>query len=145
MKPNSWRKFPRLALDLAVTCPVTQPLIAQAAAETLSAAGKYADRKRGSGDIAIRCAAANLGYEPVVFESFGGIERGGMGLFSFICSKVDQQQQSRIGEAKRLCLARFSFDLQRGLYGALNAHRVVHSGDVGGTDPIEAFLQLCSG
>ena len=38
LKPNSWRKFPRLALDLAVTCPVTQPLIAQAAAETLSAA-----------------------------------------------------------------------------------------------------------
>eukprot|EP00439_Symbiodinium_sp_Y106_P041717 s4224_g5.t1 len=70
-------KFPRLALDLAVTCPVTQPLIVQAAAETLSAAGKYADRKRGSGDIAMRCAAANLGYEPKVFESFGGIERGG--------------------------------------------------------------------
>ena len=111
LKPNSWRKFPRLALDLAVTCPVTQPLIAQAAAETLSAAGKYADRKRGSGDIAMRCAAANLGYEPVVFESFGGIERGGMELLSSICSKVDQQQQSRIGEAKRLCLARLSFDL----------------------------------
>ena len=91
LKPNSWRKFPRLALDLAVTCPVTQPLIAQAAAETLSAAGKYADRKRGSGDIAMRCAAANLGYEPVVFESFGGIERGGMELLSSICSKVDQQ------------------------------------------------------
>ena len=74
LKPNSWRKFPRLALDLAVTCPVTQPLIAQAAAETLSAAGKYADGKRGSGDIAMRCAAANLGYESVVFESFGGID-----------------------------------------------------------------------
>ena len=64
------------------------------------------------------CVAANLGDEPMVFESFGGIEWGGMELLSSICSKIDQQQQSRIGEAKRLCLARLSLDLQRGLHGS---------------------------
>ena len=81
MKPNSWRKFPRLALDVVVTCPVLPSVLEQAANEPLSVATSYAERKRGRNDIGERCASANLGYEPIVFESFGGIEQGGMILY----------------------------------------------------------------
>ena len=74
LKPNSWRKFPRLALDIAVTSPVLSSILTQAAIEPLSVTTSYAERKRGRNDIGERCVSANLGYEPVTFESFGGIE-----------------------------------------------------------------------
>ena len=133
MKPNSWRKFPRLALDIAVTSPVLPSVLAQAAAEPLSVATSYAERKRGRNDIGERCVSANLGYEPIVFESFG----------SSLCEKVDAQLKRRHGTSKSDCLARLSFDLQRGLHGALNAQRKMQTGSLQGAEFFEAFLHLC--
>ena len=143
MKPNSWRKFPRLALDIAVTCPVLPSVLAQAANEPLSVATSYAERKRGRNDIGERCASANLGYEPIVFESFGGIEQGGMTLLSSLCEKVDAQLKRRHGTSRNDCLARLSFDLQRGLHGALNAQRKIQTGNLQVAESLETFLHLC--
>ena len=69
LKPCSWKKFPRLALDIAVTSPVLSSILTQEAMEPLSVATGYAERKRGRTNIGERCVSANLGY-----ESFGGIE-----------------------------------------------------------------------
>ena len=91
LKPNSWRKFPRRALDIAGISPVLSSVLTQAAMEALSVATSYAERKRGRNDIGERCVSANLGYEPIIFESFGGIEQGGMTLLSSLCEKVDAQ------------------------------------------------------
>ena len=46
LTPNSWRKFPRLALDLAVTSPMLYSHLSEAAHPTLSSASRYAERKR---------------------------------------------------------------------------------------------------
>ena len=51
LKPNSWRKFPRLALDIAVTSPVLSSILTQAAIEPLSVTTSYAERKRSRNDI----------------------------------------------------------------------------------------------
>ena len=56
--------------------------------EPLSVATGYAERKRGRTNIGERCASANLGYEPIIFESFGGIEQGGTTLLSSLCEKM---------------------------------------------------------
>ena len=77
--------------------------------EPLSVATSYAERKRGRNDIGERCVSANLGYEPIVFESFGGIEQGGMTLLSSLCEKVDAQLKRRHGISRSDCLARLSF------------------------------------
>ena len=62
MKPNSWKKFPRLALDIAVTSPVLPSVLAQAANEPLSVATSYAERKRGRNNIGKRYISTNLAY-----------------------------------------------------------------------------------
>ena len=84
-------------------------VLTQEAIEPLSVATSYAKRKRGRNDIGERCVSANLGYEPIVFESFGGIEQGGMTLLSSLCEKVDAQLKRRHGISRSDCLARLSF------------------------------------
>ena len=87
--------------------------------------------------------SANLGYEAIVFESFGGIEQGGMILPSSLCEKVDAQLKRRHGTSRSDCLARLSFDLQRGLRGALNAQHKIQTGSLQGAESLETFLHLC--
>ena len=60
MKPNSWRKFPRLTFDIAMTAPVLPSVLAQAAIEPLSVATSYVERKRGRNDIREYYILSNL-------------------------------------------------------------------------------------
>ena len=143
LKPNSWRKFPRLALGVAVTSPVLSPVLTQAAMKPLSVATSYAERKRGRNDIGEHCVSANLGYEPIVFESFGVIDQGGMILLSNLCEKVDAQLKRRYGISRSDCLARLSVDLQRGLHGALNVQCKIQTESPQGAESLEIFLHLC--
>ena len=85
LTPNSWRKFPRLILDLAGISRMLQPQLSEVAHTTLSSTSKYAERKLQQKDLTQRCAVANIDYEPIVFENFGGIERGGLRLLESIC------------------------------------------------------------
>ena len=111
LKPNSWRKFPRLALDIAVTSSVLSSVLTQAAMDRLSVDTSYAERKRGRNNIGERYMSANLDYEFIVFESLGGIEQGGMILLSNLCKKIDAQLKRRHGISRSDCLACLSFDL----------------------------------
>ena len=61
--PNSRRSFSHLALDLSITSPFQNHLLAEIAEQELASATKDADRKRQQHQLAERCAAANLGYE----------------------------------------------------------------------------------
>ena len=46
----------------------------------LRAATQYAQRKRTRADVAARCVAVSLGFEPIVFESLGCLEQGSRDL-----------------------------------------------------------------
>ena len=126
LKPNSWKKFSRLALDITAECGY-----------------ELRRKKRGRNNIGERGASANLDYEPIIFESFGGIKQGGMTLLSNLCEKVDAQLKRRYAILWSDCLARLSFDLQRGLHGVLNAQRKIQMGSLQGAESLEIFLHLC--
>ena len=64
-------------------------------------------------------------------------------LLSNLYEKVDAQLKRRHGTSRSDCLARLSFDLQRGLRGALNAQHKIQTGSLQGAESLETFLHLC--
>ena len=99
IRPNSWRRFPRLALDIAVSSPFQHTTLHEAAREVLASSKRYSQHKRNSRGLGDRCAAANIGYEPVAFESLGGLEKGGEDLLKSIYALGDARLHRRPGES----------------------------------------------
>ena len=142
LKSNSRRKFSRLALDLAVTSPFQNHLLVEATEQEFVSITKYADRKCQQHQLAERCAAANLGYEPIDFENMGGLETGDIEFLKGICALVDERQDRRQGEAYQDCMIRLNFDLQRGLHRTITTHHVTRSGHIERPNAAEIFLNL---
>ena len=111
LRQNSWSKYPRVALDVAVTSPFQSSALATNATGALRAASQYAQRKRAHTAIAARCAAVDLGFEPIVFESLGGIEQGARDLLVSLCGRVDERSRRAAGYSFQECLGRLNFDL----------------------------------
>ena len=63
-------------------------------------AKRYAERKRQTREILERCAAVNVGYEPMVFESTGSMEEGGQFLLRGICKLCDELIYRKSGERR---------------------------------------------
>ena len=63
-------------------------------------------------------------------------------LLSNLWEKVDAQLKRRYGTSTNDCLARLSFDLQRGLHGALNAQCKIQMGSLQIAESLEIFLHL---
>ena len=143
LRQNSWSKYPRVALDVAVTSPFQSSALATNATGALRAASQYAQRKRAHAAIAARCAAVDLGFEPIVFESLGGIEQGARDLLVSLCGRVDERSRRAAGCSFQECLGRLNFDLQRGLHRAIEAHRMLRMGHLMGPNAIATFLDLC--
>ena len=71
LRQNSWSKYPRVALDVAVTSPFQSSALATNATGALRAASQYAQRKRAHAAIAARCAAVDLGFKLKIDKNFG--------------------------------------------------------------------------
>ena len=63
----------RVALDIGIVCPQAASHLGAAAAERLGAAEEYVRTKCARGDIARRCRDAGVAFQPLIFESFGGV------------------------------------------------------------------------
>ena len=72
IQQSSWRRFPKLALDCAITSPFQNSVMRPSASIPLAAADRYTDLKRHHADMQQRCARQNLGFEPMILESTGG-------------------------------------------------------------------------
>ena len=72
LRTTSRRRFPRIALDFAVVSPYTVAYIQQAATTPLAACIAYAGLKRRHLNTQTLCEQADVGFEPIVFESTGG-------------------------------------------------------------------------
>jgi hypothetical protein len=68
---SSWRRFPKLALDCAITSPFQSATLRASAAGALAAADRYADLKRKHSDMKTRCERQNLGFEPLSWKVLG--------------------------------------------------------------------------
>ena len=111
LRQNSWSKYPRVALDEAVISPFQSSALAINATGALRAASQYAQRKRAHVAIAARCAAVDLGFEPIIFESLGGIEQGARDLLISSCGRVDECCRRATGYSFQEYLGRLNFDL----------------------------------
>ena len=63
VQQSSWRRFPKLALDCAITSPFQHNTMRLAAAAHAAAADRYADLKRKHADMRARCERQNVGFK----------------------------------------------------------------------------------
>ena len=63
----------RVALDIGIICPQAACHLGAAAGEALGAAEGYVRAKCARGDVERRCREAGVLFQPLIFESFGGV------------------------------------------------------------------------
>ena len=141
LQQNSWRKYPRLALDIALVSPYAASIFRSAASGSGVAAAAYAERKRRDRNTETACQAQNLGFEPIVFETTGGCEMGARGLLKSICQECDRATNSPLGTTKQDLKIRLSIDIQRGLSHILHKCRAAQASTDVAQGAIGRFLQ----
>jgi hypothetical protein len=63
----------RVALDIGIVCPQAAGHLGIAASEVLGAAEEYVRTKAARAEIGRRCREAGVIFQPVIFESLGGV------------------------------------------------------------------------
>ena len=74
----------------------------------------------------MRCQEQGLGFEPLVFETAGGLDPEGDRILSSLCRAVDDHRQKPHGVTCQILKERLSFVLQRHAHVCL---RRVRDGD----------------
>ena len=122
-RQSTWGLLPRLALDISVVSSFKQQA---SGTETLAMAKMQAERKRRDRQTAMRCQEQGLGFEPLVFETAGGLDPEGDRILSSLCRAVDDHRQKPHGMTCQILKERLSFVLQRYAHVCL---RRVRDGD----------------
>ena len=63
----------KVALDVGIVCPQAMGHLGVAAQVQLGAAEKYVREKCARGETERRCREAGVVFQPIIFESFGGV------------------------------------------------------------------------
>ena len=141
---SSWRRFPKLALDCAITSPFQSSVLRPSATTPLAAADRYTDLKRQHTDMQQRCARQNLGFEPLVLESTGGFCGETATLLQSLAKVVDTREHLPPGHTWQRLQESLSIDLQRGLHGACLKQRQQWSrSTLSLTEVGAAFMATC--
>ena len=98
-------------------------MLGESANHHFSAASKHAERKRLSSRMWERCAAQNIGFEPLVWESTGGYDARNFVHFGFFVPGSRREAGIKYGTTRGKLSARISIDLQRGFHAACTLQR----------------------
>ena len=109
---RGWAR-PRIALDIGIVCPQALSHRNEAAKELLGAAESYTRAKASHEDTEASCLEAGFAYQPLVFESFGGMAREAEKVLKSITKQVANNTNTPPGEVARRLWERLSVDLQR--------------------------------
>ena len=96
------RDHGRIALDVGITCPQAAYNVAEAATEQLGAVEKYVRAKCGRRDTERRCAEAGVCFQPMIFESLGGVSAEADGVIRCLNKAVALATDSLEGEVATL-------------------------------------------
>ena len=118
IQQSSWKRFPKLALDCAITSPFQNSVMRPSASIPLAAADRYTDLKRHHADIQQRCARQNLGFEPMILENTGGFGGETATFLQSLAKLVDSRENLPPGQTWQQLQERISINLQRGFHGA---------------------------
>ena len=122
--------------------PFQSSTLATNATGVLRAASQHAQRKRAHAAVATRRAAGSLGFEPIIFESLGGLEQGARDLLVSLYNRIDERYRRATGYSFQECLDHLNFDLQRGFHRIIETQRVLRMKYLMGPNIIATFLDL---
>ena len=103
----------RVALDVGIVCPQAAGHRVSAAEETLGAAESYVRTKCSNRDMELRCRAAGVVFQPMIFESMGGISAEVERVIKCLNKSVASNTDSPLGEVATHFWRRLSVDIQR--------------------------------
>ena len=84
---TSSRRFPRVASDFAAVSPFAIGSIREASKEQLATAKAYSEVKRQYKSTQSLCEEVDVGFEPIVFETTGGLEPEGQKVLESILAE----------------------------------------------------------
>ena len=102
----------RIALDVGIVCPQAAVHLASAQ-ESLGAAEAYTRTKCDRAQMAERCRVAGVVFQPMIFESLGGVSVEAEGVIKSLNRMVAENQDTPYGEVATRFWQRLSIDLQR--------------------------------
>ena len=122
----------RIALDVGIVCPQAPSHRPEAAKELLGAAESYTRAKAAYDDTEAKCEEAGFDYQPIVFESFGGMAREAERVLKCINRHVAVNTNTPPEEVARRLWERLSVDLQRAGHRAFARRTTTREFVVGG-------------
>ena len=120
---TSRRRFPKVALDFAVVSPFCPSVLRASSATQLAAAAAYAERKRGHNNTQQACELAGFGFEPIVFETTGGLDSEGELVLRSVLKESARAQGKPVAAVLERAKIRISIDMQRAVHRALQRRR----------------------
>ena len=103
----------KVALDVGVVCPEAQGHLGEAAAEVLGAAEAYCKYKCNYKDTERKCREKGIIYQPMIFESTGGVGAETEKVIKSINRAVAENTNTPYGEVAQYFWQRLSIDIQR--------------------------------
>ena len=121
----------RVALDVGIVCPQAAGHLGVAAREVLGAAEEYARTKCARGEIERRCRSAGVVFQPMIFESFGGVSVEAERVLKSLNKAVAINTDSSEEEVATRFWQRVGIDIVRGNCRAFHRRLVGQIGDQG--------------
>ncbi len=109
----------KVALDVGIVCPQAPGHLREAAVETLGAAEEYCRVKCGRAAVEERCREVGVEFQPMIFESTGGVACEAEVVLKCINRIVAQNNGVPLGDVATRFWQRVSVDIQRHMHRAL--------------------------
>ena len=138
----------KVALDVGIVCPQATCHLADASQESLGAAEKYVRAKCSRGDMERRCREVGVTFQPMIFESFGGVSAEAERVIKCLNKAVAVNTDISEEVVATQFWHRVGVDLVRANCRAFHRRLVSHGGDVlGAVGPLggDGGLQVVEG
>ena len=144
VKTASNQNVLQVALDVGIINAQASSHVSTAASGSLKAAEAYTRRKRGHNDTDRLCREVGIDYQPLVWESFGGLALEGRQTLKSINRLVAFNTNTPTSEVARRFWQRVSVEIQKMNHRAF-AKRVSSGGDLMCESASGRFLRTCPG
>jgi len=113
VKTKRGKRLPQVALDIGFVNPQAMAHLKEGAKETVGAAKDYTETKRKKDGTDDLCERAGIDYQPVVWETTGGVAPEAADTLRSLNRLVAVNTNTPLGEVARRFWQRVSVDLQR--------------------------------
>ena len=130
-------------MDCAITSPFQHHTQQVAGSSPLVSGTRYADLKYKHLDTKQQCEQQQIGFEPLIMESSGGMIGETATLLLSLCGIIDRHEGLSLGCTWQECQIHLAIDLHRGLYGACSKQLTKEPYDGALQGASAAFRTMC--